>query len=62
MNVSCRIQQRADELATFTLAAVEGALILSRARRDTHAFDVVADQLAAVIASALDAPRPRRRR
>jgi len=52
---------RADELATFALAAVEGALILSRAHHDTHAFDVVADQLAALIHAAVDSPRPARR-
>jgi len=52
---------RADELATFALAAVEGALILSRARHDTRAFDVVADQLAALIHAAVDSPQPARR-
>lgn len=53
---------RAERLATLVLAAVEGGLILSRARRDTAPFDVVADELAALIHAAITGPRKRFRR
>lgn len=46
-------QARAGALATLVLAAVEGALILSRARRDTEPLHSVAAELASVIHAAV---------
>jgi TetR/AcrR family transcriptional repressor of lmrAB and yxaGH operons len=40
--------ERADALATLTLSAIEGALILSRAARDTKPLEDVGDQLVAL--------------
>lgn len=45
---------RADALATLVLAAVEGGLILSRARRDIEPLQTVADELASLIQSLTD--------
>jgi len=42
---------RARALATLVFSAVEGALILSRARRDTEALEVVAEELASLLQS-----------
>lgn len=36
---------RADSLATLALSAAEGALMVSRARRDTRAFEAVCDEI-----------------
>jgi TetR/AcrR family transcriptional repressor of lmrAB and yxaGH operons len=44
---------RAESLATMSVAAVEGALLLARARRDTAPLHRVADELEILISGAL---------
>jgi len=51
---------RAEPLATLVLAAIEGALILSRAHHDTKLLGVVADQLTVLVESSLASPRKMR--
>lgn len=46
--------ERADELAMIVVAAVEGALVLCQARRDTTALDVVRRQLRTLLEAELD--------
>ncbi|MEZ5096052.1 MAG: TetR/AcrR family transcriptional regulator [Nocardioides sp.] len=46
---------RAHQLATFALAAVEGALVLSRAEHGTHPLDDVGTELRGVLRAALPA-------
>lgn len=46
--------ERADELATIVLAAIEGALVLCQARRDATALDIVHDQLRTLLEAELD--------
>jgi len=53
---------RAAELATLALAAAEGGLILSRARRDVEPLSVIAGQLRAILRDAAPKSRARRRR
>jgi AcrR family transcriptional regulator len=50
---------RAARLATMTVAAVEGAIVLCRARRDTMPLDDVGRELEAAIRSAQDDQRTR---
>lgn len=45
-------RQRAEQLATFVISALEGGLVVARARRDVGALAVVADELGAVIRGA----------
>jgi AcrR family transcriptional regulator len=40
---------RADELATLVIAAVEGALVMARAGRDTKPLDTIHDQVRALV-------------
>lgn len=47
---------RAAALAALTVAAVEGAIAMCRARRSIQPFDQVAQQLEALTAAALDRP------
>jgi TetR/AcrR family transcriptional repressor of lmrAB and yxaGH operons len=42
---------RAEELATFVIASLEGALLLARARRSMQPLQTVASQLAALLSS-----------
>ena len=44
---------RAESLATMIVCAVEGGLILARARRDIAPLDAVAEELASMVQSAL---------
>jgi AcrR family transcriptional regulator len=54
---------RADKLATLYLAAIEGALVLAKARRDAEPLRLVAQQLEPLLADALSRrARPGRRR
>ncbi len=46
-------EQRADLLAIMIVAAVEGALILARAQRDTSPLEVIAEELVLMIRNAL---------
>lgn len=48
---------RARRLATFTIAAVEGALVLSRAERSSAPLDDTATELRAVLTAALEEVR-----
>jgi len=50
--------QRAQELALMTVAAVEGALVLCRARRDTAPLDSVQRQLRRQLEAELATSRP----
>lgn len=45
-------RKKAGRLATLAVAAIEGAVVLSRARRDTSALDDVGRELEAAIAAA----------
>lgn len=45
---------RAERLATFVIAAVEGALVLSRAQRRTDPLDDVGTELRAVLTAAIE--------
>ena len=45
--------ERAGALAVLSLAAVEGGLILSRARLDTEPLETVAEQLTRIVAAAI---------
>lgn len=54
--------KRASSLATMTVAALEGALLLARAQRDTAPLDIVADEISAWIAAALPGRSRKRRR
>jgi AcrR family transcriptional regulator len=47
---------RAGELAVLAVSAIEGALVLSRARRDIAPLDTVHDQLRALFGAALSDP------
>lgn len=47
---------RAETLATHALAAIEGAVLLCRAQRDTAPLDAVADELARAIEAAYTRP------
>jgi TetR/AcrR family transcriptional repressor of lmrAB and yxaGH operons len=47
---------RAAALALLVEAAIEGLLVIARARRDTAAFEAVADELAALVAAAVPEP------
>ena len=47
---------QAPELATLVVAAVEGAIAMCRARRDTAPLDRVAHRLEALIDAALGGP------
>jgi AcrR family transcriptional regulator len=49
---------RASRLATLSVAAIEGAIVLCRARRDTSPLDRVERELCGEIESALEAPLP----
>lgn len=53
-------RRRAASLATLIVSALEGALLLARARRDTAPLDTIADELAALVKGAQ--PRARRPR
>ncbi len=60
-------RRRADALATLVLAAIEGALVLSKCRRDATPLRLVGKQLDAVLAARVAEPvrrraNPRRRR
>jgi TetR/AcrR family transcriptional repressor of lmrAB and yxaGH operons len=44
---------RAESLATMIVCALEGGLILARARRDTVPLDAIAEELASMVQSAL---------
>lgn len=55
-------ERRAESLAILVLTAVEGAFVLSRARRDTRAFDAIEDELVSTIESALEDGRAQRRK
>jgi TetR/AcrR family transcriptional regulator, lmrAB and yxaGH operons repressor len=46
-------RRRAESLATVIVSAVEGALLLARARRDVAPLDTVAEELALMVRSAL---------
>jgi TetR/AcrR family transcriptional repressor of lmrAB and yxaGH operons len=52
--------ERARELATIVLSAVEGALVLCRAQRDTKPLELVADSMAGLLAA--ETPNPARGR
>jgi AcrR family transcriptional regulator len=52
---------RARELAVFTLAALEGAFILSRAARSTEPMDVAGAAASAAVRAALPPPKRTRR-
>lgn len=54
--------ERVDDLATLVLAAAEGGLILSRARRDIQPLATIATQLGAILRSAGARPKARKRR
>jgi AcrR family transcriptional regulator len=49
---------RADELAVMAIAAVEGALIIARARRDAGPLETVHRQLRDLVRAELDEGRP----
>jgi TetR/AcrR family transcriptional repressor of lmrAB and yxaGH operons len=49
---------RAESLATMIVCGLEGGLILARARRDIAPLDVVAEELASMVQSALLRSRP----
>ncbi len=49
---------RAESLATVVVCAVEGGLLLARARRDIAPLEAVAEELAVMIRSALPRSRP----
>jgi AcrR family transcriptional regulator len=49
---------RADELAVMVIAAVEGALVMARARRDSSPLDSVHWQLRELLREELDGGRP----
>jgi hypothetical protein len=44
---------RAESLATVVVCALEGGLILARARRDIAPLDAIAEELASMVQSAL---------
>jgi TetR/AcrR family transcriptional repressor of lmrAB and yxaGH operons len=46
-------RERAESLATVVVCALEGGLILARARRDIAPLDAVAEELASMVQSAL---------
>ena len=46
---------RAASLATLAIAAIEGAIVLSRAERDSAPLERVADELEALVTSVVDA-------
>ena len=49
---------RAESLATVVVCALEGGLILARARRDIAPLDAVAEELASMVRSALPRSKP----
>jgi TetR/AcrR family transcriptional repressor of lmrAB and yxaGH operons len=49
---------RAESLATMIVCAVEGGLLLARARRDIAPLEVVAEELASMVQSALPRSTP----
>ncbi|WP_232835612.1 TetR/AcrR family transcriptional regulator [Actinocorallia populi] len=51
-------EDQTEELATFVLASVEGALLLAKVRRDTAPLQQVAAQLAALIAARIPSEAP----
>ncbi len=51
--------ERADELATLIITAVEGAIVVARASRDVKPLDVVHRQLRALLATALSEGKSR---
>lgn len=53
---------RATSLAMLMISAVEGAVVLARARRDLAPLDAVAQELAPMLDAAVGGPRRRRQR
>jgi TetR/AcrR family transcriptional repressor of lmrAB and yxaGH operons len=51
---------RAESLATVVVCALEGGLILARARRDIAPLDAIAEELASMVQSALLRSTPRK--
>ena len=55
-------KKKAHDVAELTVASIEGALMLAKARRDAHAIEVVRDQLTKILQRDLQEARQRKAR